>query len=143
MKNQPQIIQGNIHEDERGKLFYANEFDLSEVKRYYIIEHPDTKVTRAWQAHQKEQKWFQVISGSFLVAVVQPDNWENPSEKLEVRKFVLNADKNQILHIPGNFANGFKALEKNSRMIVFSDFSLEESSKDNFRFDSKLWFDWN
>jgi len=88
MKNQPQIIQGNIHEDERGKLFYANEFDLSDVKRYYIIEHPDTKVIRAWQAHKKEQKWFQVISGSFLVAVVQPDNWEKPSEKLEVRKFV-------------------------------------------------------
>lgn len=143
MKNQPQIIQGNIHEDERGKLFYANEFDLSDVKRYYIIEHPDTKVIRAWQAHQKEQKWFQVISGSFLVAVVQPDNWENPSGELEVRKFVLNAEENQILHIPGNFANGFKALEKNSRMIVFSDFSLEQSSKDNFRFDSKLWFDWN
>jgi len=143
MKEEPQIIQGNIHEDERGKLFYANEFDLSDVKRYYIIEHPDTKIIRAWQAHQKEQKWFQVISGSFLVAVVQPDNWEKPSEKLEVRKFVLNANENQILHIPGNFANGFKALEKNSRMIVFSDFSLEESSKDNFRFDSKLWFDWN
>lgn len=143
MKDQPQIIQGNIHEDERGKLFYANEFDLSDVKRYYIIEHPDTKIIRAWQAHQKEQKWFQVISGSFLVAVVQPDNWEKPSQKLEVRKFVLNANENQILHIPGNFANGFKALEKNSRMIVFSDFSLEESSKDNFRFDSKLWFDWN
>ncbi|KQS48668.1 MAG: dTDP-6-deoxy-3,4-keto-hexulose isomerase [Flavobacteriaceae bacterium] len=143
MKNQPQIIQGNIHEDERGKLFYANEFDLSEVKRYYIIEHPDTLVIRAWQAHKREQKWFQVISGSFLVAVVQPDDWENPSEKLEVREFVLNADENQILHIPGNFANGFKALKKNSRMIVFSDFSLEESSKDNFRFDSKLWFDWN
>ncbi len=143
MKDQPQIIQGNIHQDERGKLFYANEFDLSEVKRYYIIEHHDTKVIRAWQAHQKEQKWFQVISGSFLVVIVRPDNWENPSEKLEVRKFVLTADENQILHIPGNFANGFKALEKNSRMIVFSDFSLEESSKDNFRFDSKLWFDWN
>ncbi|TPD69828.1 dTDP-4-dehydrorhamnose 3,5-epimerase family protein [Flavobacterium microcysteis] len=143
MKEEPQIIQGNIHEDERGKLFYANEFDLSDVKRYYIIEHPDTKIIRAWQAHQKEQKWFQVISGSFLVAVVQPDNWGKPSEKLEVRKFVLNANENQILHIPGNFANGFKALEKNSRMIVFSDFSLEESSKDNFRFDGKLWFDWN
>ncbi|MDQ7960979.1 dTDP-4-dehydrorhamnose 3,5-epimerase family protein [Flavobacterium lindanitolerans] len=143
MKNQPQIIQGNIHEDERGKLFYVNEFDLSEVKRYYIIEHPDILVIRAWQAHKREQKWFQVISGSFVVAVVQPDDWENPSEKLEVREFVLNADENQILHIPGNFANGFKALEKNSKMIVFSDFSLEESSKDNFRFDSKLWFDWN
>jgi dTDP-4-dehydrorhamnose 3,5-epimerase len=33
-------------------------------------------------------------------------------------------------------------LEPNSRIIVFSDFSLEESVNDNFRFDSQLWFDW-
>lgn len=142
MNSEPGIIQGGTYQDERGKLSFVNDFDLSEIKRYYIIEHPDTTVVRAWQAHQKEQKWFQVISGSFLVAIVQPDDWDNPSEKLEVRKFVLNADENQVLHIPGNFANGFKAIEPNSRMIVFSDFSIEESSKDNFRFNSQKWFDW-
>ncbi|WDO14463.1 WxcM-like domain-containing protein [Flavobacterium sp. WW92] len=142
MNVEPKIIQGGTYEDERGKLSFVNDFDLSAVKRYYIIEHPDTSVIRAWQAHKKEQKWFQVISGSFLVAVVRPDNWEKPSEKLEVRKVILKADKNQVLHIPGNFANGFKALEPNSRMIIFSDFSVEESSKDNFRFESQMWLDW-
>ena len=142
MNVEPKIIQGGTYEDERGKLSFVNDFDLSAVKRYYIIEHPDTSVIRAWQAHKKEQKWFQVISGSFLVAVVRPDNWEKPSEKLEVRKVILKADKNQVLNIPGNFANGFKALEPNSRMIIFSDFSVEESSKDNFRFESQMWLDW-
>lgn len=142
MNPEPKIIQGGTYEDERGKLSFVNDFDLSEVRRYYTIEHPDTSVIRAWQGHKKEQKWFQVITGSFLVAVVKPDNWENPSEKLEVKKIILKADENQVLHIPGNFANGFKALEPNSRMIVFSDFSVEESAKDNFRFDSQLWLDW-
>ncbi|HEX8576512.1 MAG TPA: dTDP-4-dehydrorhamnose 3,5-epimerase family protein [Flavobacterium sp.] len=142
MNQQPNLIQGGMHEDERGKLVFANGFDLSDVRRCYIIEHTDIAVVRAWQGHKKEQKWFQVISGSFLVAVVKPDNWVNPSQNLNVATFVLKAEENQVLYIPGGFANGFKALEKNSRIIVFSDFSVEESASDNFRFNKELWFDW-
>lgn len=143
MNSQPTIIQGGIHQDERGKLSFVNDFDLLQVKRYYIIEHIDINVVRAWQGHRKEQKWFQVITGSFQIALVQPDNWENPSEDLKVKKYVLNANNNQVLYIPGNFANGFKAVEENSKMIVFSDFSIEESANDNFRFDNNKWLDWN
>jgi dTDP-4-dehydrorhamnose 3,5-epimerase-like enzyme len=142
MNFEPTIIQGGLHQDERGKLAFVNDFDLSQVKRYYIIEHNDVTVIRAWQGHKKEQKWFQVISGSFKIALVQPDNWGNPSENLEVKEFILDAKNNQVLHIPSNFANGFKALEENSRMIVFSDFSIAESSDDNYRFESNKWFDW-
>lgn len=142
MNLEPNIIQGGKYEDERGKLTFVNDFDLSPIKRYYTIEHVDIAVVRAWQGHKKEQKWFQVISGSFLVSVVKPDNWENPFENLKVNKFILKAEENQVLHIPGGFANGFKALEPNSKMIVFSDFSVEESANDNFRFDSQMWFDW-
>lgn len=143
MNSQPTIIQGGIHQDERGKLSFVNDFDLTQVKRYYIIEHHDINVIRAWQGHKKEQKWFQVIGGSFQIALVQPDNWENPSDNLKVEKIILNANNNQVLHIPGNFANGFKALEENSKMIVFSDFTIEESTNDNFRFDNNKWLDWN
>jgi dTDP-4-dehydrorhamnose 3,5-epimerase-like enzyme len=142
MNQLPNLIQGGSYQDERGKLTFVNDFDLSQVKRYYIIEHTDASVVRAWQGHKKEQKWFQVLSGRFLVSVIQPDNWENPSENIEPETFILTATENKVLHIPGGFANGFKALEPNSRVIVFSDFSLEESVNDNFRFDSQLWFDW-
>lgn len=142
MNQFPNLIQGGSYEDERGRLTFVNDFDLSEVRRYYIIEHPDLNVVRAWQGHKKEQKWFQVMSGSFSVSVVKPDNWDNPSENIESETFVLKATENKVLHIPGGFANGFKALETNSRMIVFSDFSVNESKSDNFRFDSQLWFDW-
>lgn len=142
MNQEPNIIQGGKYEDERGKLTFVNDFDLTVVKRYYIIEHSDVAVVRAWQGHKNEQKWFHVISGSFLVSVVKPDNWEKSSENLKVNKFILKAEENQVLHISGGFANGFKALEPNSRMIVFSDFSVEESANDNFRFDSQMWFDW-
>lgn len=142
MNQLPNLIQGGSYKDERGKITFVNDFDLSQVKRYYIIEHTDANVVRAWQGHKKEQKWFQVLSGRFLISVIQPDNWENPSENIEPETFILAATEDKVLHIPGGFANGFKALEPNSRIIVFSDFSLEESVNDNFRFDSQLWFDW-
>ena len=37
---------------------------------------------------------------------------------------------------------GFKALEANSKMMVFSSFTVEESSNDNYRFDKDKWYDW-
>ncbi len=92
-----------------GKLSFVNDFDLSQVKRYYIIEHTNVSVVRAWQGDKKEQKWFQVISGRFLVSLIQPDNWENPSGNIEPETFILEATENKVLHIPGGFANGFKA----------------------------------
>ena len=65
MKKIPGIIQGGQHVDARGKLTFFNDFDMGAVKRFYVIEHPDTETVRAWQAHKTEQKWFHVIAGSF------------------------------------------------------------------------------
>jgi dTDP-4-dehydrorhamnose 3,5-epimerase-like enzyme len=138
----PKIISSGQQVDERGKLIFFNELNLQEVKRLYIIEHPDLDKVRAWQAHKKEQKWFFVIEGCFKVVIVQPDDWDEPSENLPIQEFKLEAKSNQVLYIPGNYANGFKALIPGSKMIVFSDFTVEESSNDNFRFAKTLWYKW-
>ena len=136
------LIKGGRHTDERGTLSFFNDFDMAPVKRFYVIEHPDTTIVRAWQAHKVEQKWFYVITGSFKINVVKPDNWEKPSEDLVVKEFILESGANQVLHIPGGCANGFKALEPHSKLIVFSDVSLADAGKDDFRFDESLWYDW-
>jgi dTDP-4-dehydrorhamnose 3,5-epimerase len=138
-----QIIQGRTHIDERGKLIFFNEFDMSGVKRFYVIEHHSMTTVRAWQGHRKEEKWFYVISGSFKVALVQPDDWERPSQELLVEEYVLTASKPEVLHIPGGYANGFKGLEPGSKMMVFSSFTVAESKADDYRFDADKWYDWN
>ena len=56
MTEKLQIIKGGEFQDERGKLIYFNDFDLTIVKRFYIIEHPDTEIVRAWQGHKKRRK---------------------------------------------------------------------------------------
>ncbi|MEO8822511.1 MAG: hypothetical protein ABI366_02975, partial [Ginsengibacter sp.] len=69
-------------------------------------------------------------------------HWENPSKTLVTEEFTLESSDPKVLHVPGNFANGFKALAPKSKIMVFSSFTVEESSKDNFRFDKDLWYDW-
>ncbi len=46
---QPKLIKGQIHSDERGKVFHINEFDLSQNKRMYIIENMNIIDHRGWK----------------------------------------------------------------------------------------------
>lgn len=136
------IIRGGVHTDERGSLRYFNSFDLGPIKRFYVSEHPDVNIVKAWQAHKQEQKWFYVIAGSFKVVLVKPDDWNNPSENLEYKEFILNVDKNEVLSIPKGYASGFKSLSPKSKLMIFSDFLLKDSLNDDFRFDKGFWYKW-
>lgn len=138
-----EIVNGGVFEDERGKLFHVNDFDFSEVKRFYVIEHPDRHVVRAWQGHQFEKKWFYVVSGSFCVAWVKVDNWEQPNLNTEVEYMILNANESKIIAVPCGYANGLKALEPNSKIIVYSDMLLEQSVNEKIRYPKDYWLDWN
>jgi dTDP-4-dehydrorhamnose 3,5-epimerase-like enzyme len=137
-----ELIKGGIHTDQRGTLRFFNNFDLGPIKRFYVSEHADVNVVKAWQGHKKEQKWFYVIAGSFKVVLVQPDDWDSPSENLKYEKFVLDVNKNEVLSVPGGHASGFKALLPNSKLMVFSDFSLDDSLNDDFRYGKDLWYKW-
>ncbi len=138
----PEIIKGGIYSDNRGELLYNNDFDLSTIKRMYIIKHPDKSVVRAWQGHQQEHKYFKCIKGSFVVAWKKIDDFTNPSDNNKAEYTILSESENNVLSIPSGFANGLKALESDSEIMVFSDYKLGESLDDKIRFDKDLWFDW-
>ena len=137
------IITGGKHVDERGELFFFNDLDLGPIKRFYTITHPETKVVRAWQGHKIETKWFHVIEGEFTVVLVKPDDWIKPSPLTETEKFSLKAGENIILKIPGGYANGVKAVIPGSKLLIFSDRTVDEAKDDNYRFDKDLWYNWN
>lgn len=138
----PTLIKGGVHSDNRGLLTFFNDFNMSLVKRFYIAEHFDATVIRAWQGHRLEQKWFYVAKGSFKVILVKPDDWNSPSANLPHKEFLLNSKKNEILHIPAGVATGFQALEKSSKLMIFSNVTLAESINDDYRFDKNLWYNW-
>lgn len=130
-----QLIKGNIHIDQRGIVRFVNDFHFENVKRFYTITHPDTNITRAWQGHKLETKYFYVTKGSFLINWIKIDNWQQPSKDLNINTHTLTDTQSEILIIPPGHVNGFKALEPESALMVFSDMSLEESKEDDYRFD--------
>jgi dTDP-4-dehydrorhamnose 3,5-epimerase len=139
----PKIISGGMHKDERGQLEFFNEFDMLPIKRVYFTTHFDTEVIRAWQGHTIESRWFRCIQGSFMVKLVEIDDWRNPSDNLKVYKYELSADKQEILYIPNGFANGFKALEVNAKLMIMSNYRFNEIGNDQIRFDQNKWTKWD
>jgi dTDP-4-dehydrorhamnose 3,5-epimerase-like enzyme len=141
--SEPFIIKGGLFADERGVLKFANDLKFDKIKRFYTIAHNDCVTVRAWQGHKIEQKYFFVVQGVFEFAWVKIDDWTNPSPLLKSENCIISAQEPKALFIPAGYANGFKALENNSTVIVFSSLELEESLKDNTRFDKNLWFNWD
>lgn len=138
----PNLIEGGKYIDERGKLEFFNDFDMSPIKRIYFTTHFDTGVVRAWQGHTIESRWFYCVKGSFIVKLVEIDNWETPSDNLKVYEYKLTVDKQQILYIPNGFANGFKALSGDSKLMILSNYGFNEIENDQVRFDQNKWTKW-
>ena len=136
------IIKGGKFVDERVEIQFVNDFDLSEIKRFYTVFHPNTSFVRAWQGHKIETRWFFCTEGSFDIRIVKIDNWESPSEDLIPEKFILSANDPIVLKIENGHVNGIKALSKNSKLISFSNFKLDEHQNDEFRFEKSKWTNW-
>ncbi len=135
----PTIIEGGLAIDDRGQLTFANGFGFENVKRFYMVENHSNDVVRAFHGNLKESKYAFVVSGSAIVAAVEMTDSKNPDKTKEINRFILSARKPSILFIPAGYANGFKALEKGTKIIFFSTSTLEESKGDDFRFPIDYW----
>ena len=131
----PKIIKGSSHTDQRGNLFYNNNFDLSVIRRIYIIENKNVDFIRAWQGHKIEQRWFTATNGAFKIKLIKIDNRESVSTDLEVTEFNLNAEKLDVLYVPSGYISSIQSLEKDATLLVMSDYLLGEVS-DEYRFDA-------
>lgn len=70
------------------------------------------------------------------------DDWEKPSKKASVSRFILSAKTPQLLYIPPGFANGFMSLTADTQLIFYSTNTLDESQNDDFRYPSHYWDIW-
>ena len=139
----PTLRTGGIFTDPRGILKYINEEEPGYYRRFYLITHPDEKIIRAWQGHKKEEKAFYVISGSFMIAVVSPENFDTPDDNEKPEFFNLISENNHFLRVPGGCYTGIKAFTPGSTLLVLSSFDLAGSKADDFRQPVGKWVDWN
>ena len=125
-------IQGGIAEDERGHIRFVNEFDMSLVKRFYVIKNRDTELVRGWRAHRIEHRWFYILSGSFALSLVEIDNWESPNPDLIVKRYELSAVDRNVVSVPAGYGTAFQALEPDSELLVFADYPISHAKHDDY-----------
>ena len=128
-------IQGEIFTDYRGQISSLNDFVFEGVERFYFIHYPDKNVVRGWHGHQHEKKWFYCVKGSFTIALVQIDNWKQPSTDLVADIIPLSEKDSKIVCVPEGYANGIKAGEDGSILLVFSGKRVPEAYADSWRYD--------
>jgi len=133
------LIPGEFRTDQRGQVSFVNAFNFKGIKRFYQLKNSSLKIVRAFHGHLKEAKYIYVVTGKILLAAVYLDNPKQPSKNNNVHRIILSADKPTIAYIPPSYANGFKALEKNSTVIIFSTSTLAQSIKDDYRFPADYW----
>lgn len=137
MINEIEIIDGKIFADDRGYVSFVNEFNFENVKRFYMVENHKKDFIRAWHGHKIEAKYVYVTNGSILIGLVNLE-----TNKIE-KKIVLSSKTPSILYIPPGYANGFKTLEENTKIIFFSTTTIEEAKTDDYRYSYDTWNIWN
>lgn len=128
------FIPGGTASDQRGSIRFVNEFDMTQVKRFYIIKNADTELIRGWRAHKLEQRWFYVLSGAFSIDLVKIDDWEEPSRNLPIKKEIMTSSEGKVLHVPVGHGTAFKALEPNSELLVFANFDIDHAKNDDYTY---------
>ncbi len=139
---EPVYMKGKLFVDDRGEVGCVNDFDMRQVRRFYTVANHKAGFIRAWHAHKKESKYVTVTSGSAIIAAVKIDNWSQPSQDLDIHRFVLSAATPAVIFIPKGYANGFKTLTVDTKVMFFSIATLEQSRNDDFRFDAYYWNPW-
>lgn len=135
----PKLFKIQTHTDTRGTIKYANEFTFRNVKRFYHIVLREKNMIRAFHGHMIEEKFIYVIRGTLRVVLVPLSDSSSPSKEVQTEAFTLNTQSPQILHIPSQYANGIMSLEENTEVLFYSTLLLEDSLKDDYRFDENYW----
>lgn len=131
---QPKIIKGSFSTDIRGTINFNNAFDLSLIKRMYIIKNTSVDILRGWQGHQKEQRWFSAMDGGFCIKLIKIDDWELPSKDLESIELSISNKTLDVLHVPKGYVSCIKAIVQHSKLLVMSDYKFGEII-DEYRFE--------
>lgn len=138
----PRLIKGGLSVDDRGLVGYVNHPQFKSIKRLYFISNHEQGFVRAWHGHKHEAKYVMAVQGSVLMGVVKIDNWESPAPESQVQAFALSDSEPSVLYIPKGYANGFKTLTSDAKLLVLSTARLEDSLLDDYRFNARYWNIW-
>lgn len=156
----PSTYTGELRIDDRGILSAINQVSFEKVKRMYIVENFNTDTIRAFHGHKVEEKQALVVSGSALIVLTEldfkgighmldpgvpiPEDFVPKVLHSKFLRHVASARIPELITIPAGWANGFRALEPNTKILFFSSTTLAEAAIDDYRIpfdelDAEIW----
>lgn len=132
----PRIIKSGIHIDNRGIILHNNEFDLSPIKRIYIIQNSNLNYLRGWKGHLIENRWFLCVKGIVGIYVAKISDLNKKNKKYSF--FELNENDMNVLYVPSGNATLIKQISQNSRLMAFSDWLIGESNDEDCRWPNNI-----
>jgi len=133
--NKPYLIKGGVAVDDRGIVTFCNNFNMAGVKRFYMLENHEAGFIRAWHGHVTEAKWIVVVSGVAIIGVAEMRLLYDDSYDLfrPPYRYVLHAN-GDVLYVPGGYANGHRNLVAGTKVMHFSNLTMDEAKGDDYRF---------
>jgi len=132
-------ILASFHENDRGVLVAHNFPTNFYAKRSYAISTYNAGTIRAWHAHKSEEKIFYCRKGRGVLSLIKIDDFNSPAEYLPIERYVLDDQEKTAIYVPGGYAHGIAILANESEFVVHSNFTLEDSEKDTYRYSPDFW----
>jgi dTDP-4-dehydrorhamnose 3,5-epimerase len=139
---EPELLRGGLAVDDRGEVGFVNDFDFSDVRRFYTVSNHEQGFVRAWHGHRNEAKYVRAVSGAARVCCVWGGDSYEPSLGRLGRRCVPSERTPAVLRVPAGFVNGFMTLTPGAKLMFFSTSTLEESLGDDIRFPARYWDPW-
>ena len=142
-ETEPQLIAAGASTDDRGRVLFANDFDLSQCRRLYIVENFAAghraglarSPSRAQVGDGGGGSGARVLRRRSTIGKRRPrTQWSTASRSTRITR--------RYSRFPPAYANGAMALLPETKLLYFSDASLEESLGDDIRYPARYWDPW-
>jgi len=129
----PEVFDVSMHQDDRGFVYCVRDNLLEDmIQRTYIVENHSKGMVRAWHGHRRGDTYMHVLRGTVKLAAMNMNNDD------DIVTAVLTERKPQLFYIPTGFYNGAVSLTDNTKILVYSTLTFEQSKKDDHRLDWKV-----
>jgi dTDP-4-dehydrorhamnose 3,5-epimerase-like enzyme len=122
------LIPVKVFVDDRGyihQIIQASDNVFPKLERLYLVGNFSKGTVRAFHMHENEWKAFFVISGSAKFVLADGEN--------KIETYVISSKNPNLFVVPPKIWHGWMSLEENTIILGISNFTIDETKKDDFR----------
>jgi dTDP-4-dehydrorhamnose 3,5-epimerase-like enzyme len=128
--------------DDRGfinQIIQTADGFFPKLERLYFVGNFGKGIIRGFHKHEKEWKCFFVTKGAAKFVLVKEKSAAR--NDVEIETYTITSKHPSILVVPPGIHNGWMSLEEETTVLGISNFTIDETKKDDSRVDPYFWGD--